>query len=287
MFGRNYARRHPPTPRPDAIVFDAQAKEVLMAALNEARHLRHGYIGTEHLLLGIVRVAGEVFAGSGVQPSDVAASVERVVLTGDALPNAGMLPYTSRAKKVLDAAAAGARHVGAASVTPALLLAGCARIEQGTAAEVLRTHGLPFDRVWELVRAPERKSTFRVQVDDTSDLSIYEQIVEQIREAIATGVLSPGERLPTVRQMADELDVAPGTVARAYTELERVQLVKSEGSRGTRVAAQTPPPVPDGVRQENLVGLLRPVAVAAFHLGATAQELRSALDEAMKQIFHE
>ena len=41
------------------------------------------------------------------------------------------------------------------------------------------------------------------------------------------------------------------------------------------------------MRQENLVGLLRPVAVAAFHLGATASELRAALDEAMKHIFHE
>jgi hypothetical protein len=270
------------------ITFTPESLEVFTTALDEARRLRHRFVGTEHLLLGIVRAAGEAFAGSGVHPAEVAASVERVVRSGDALPSAGPLPYTSRAKKVLEAAMKGAGQTGTSSVTPALLLAGCARVEQGTAAEVLREHGLDFARLWEMVRAPAQgKSAFRVAVDDTSDRSIYEQIVEQIREAIATGALAPGERLPTVRQLADELDLAPGTVARAYSELERVSLVKSEGAAAPEWPSRRPLPPPSGMRQENLVGLLRPVAVAAFHLGATASELRAALDEAMKHIFHE
>jgi len=103
--------------------------------------------------------------------------------------------------------------------------------------------------------------------------------------AVATGQLRPGDRLPTVRQLADDLDIAPGTVARAYGELERLGILVTEGARGTRVAEQQKPLVPDAERPNTLVGLLRPVAVAAFHLGASADELRAALDEAMKGIY--
>jgi GntR family transcriptional regulator len=89
-----------------------------------------------------------------------------------------------------------------------------------------------------------------------------------------------------VRRLAEELDIAPGTVARAYSELERLGVVVTEGARGTRVAKQPKTPLPEAERPETLEGLLRPVAVAAFHLGATGEELRDALDRAMHGIFN-
>jgi DNA-binding transcriptional regulator YhcF (GntR family) len=101
------------------------------------------------------------------------------------------------------------------------------------------------------------------------------------------GDLKPGDRLPTVRHLADKLDIAPGTVARAYGELERLGVVVTEGARGTRVAQRERPPMPASERPQTLVGLLRPVAVAGFHLGASAPELRAALEDAMKDIFPE
>jgi GntR family transcriptional regulator len=85
--------------------------------------------------------------------------------------------------------------------------------------------------------------------------------------------------------LADELDIAPGTVARAYAELERLGVVVTEGARGTRVAPRKPSTMSQVERPETLIGLLRPVAVAAFHLGASAQDLRAALEAAMKDIF--
>jgi DNA-binding transcriptional regulator YhcF (GntR family) len=124
-----------------------------------------------------------------------------------------------------------------------------------------------------------------VELDDSSDLTIYEQIVAQVQEGIATGRLRPGERMPTVRELADQLGIAPGTVARAYAQLERQNIVVTQGARGTRVAEHASPSVSAGERPELLAGMLRPVTVAAFHLGATSGELRSALDEAMKDIF--
>jgi DNA-binding transcriptional regulator YhcF (GntR family) len=106
-----------------------------------------------------------------------------------------------------------------------------------------------------------------------------------VQEAVATGVLLPGDRLQPVRQLADELDIAPGTVARAYSELERLGVVVTEGARGTRIAPRTEAQSPSTERVETLTGLLRPVVVAAFHLGATAPSLRSALESAMSGIF--
>jgi DNA-binding transcriptional regulator YhcF (GntR family) len=122
-----------------------------------------------------------------------------------------------------------------------------------------------------------------VQVDDASDRSIYEQIIAQVQEGVATGALRPGDRLPPVRHLADQLDIAPGTVARAYSELERLRVVVTEGARGTRIAERSDKGKAD--RLEQLVGLLRPVAVAAFHLGGTADELKAALDRAMAGIY--
>jgi len=130
----------------------------------------------------------------------------------------------------------------------------------------------------------ERAARPLVQLDDGSDRTIYEQIVAQVQEAIATGRLQPGERLPTVRELADQLGIAPGTVGRAYSELERQGTVVTQGARGTRVAGRAGA-APTAVKPVRLGGLLRPAAVAAFHMGATAAELRAALEEAMIDIF--
>ncbi len=77
-------------------------------------------------------------------------------------------------------------------------------------------------------------------VDLTLDAAPYSQIVEQIRGFIERGDLKPDDTLPTVRQLAGDLGVAPNTVARAYTELAEAGWITSEGRRGTRVASQTP-----------------------------------------------
>jgi DNA-binding transcriptional regulator YhcF (GntR family) len=152
------------------------------------------------------------------------------------------------------------------------------RLERGVGAHILRDLGITLDD-------GEPVRSFRVRIDGSSDRSIYEQIVAQITEWIATGALHPGDRIPTVRRLAEDLDVAPGTVAKAYSELERQGLVVTEGTRGTRVADRVAAPDPFLDRPGMLIGLLRPVAVAAFHLGATATEVRSAMEEAMKGIF--
>jgi DNA-binding transcriptional regulator YhcF (GntR family) len=69
------------------------------------------------------------------------------------------------------------------------------------------------------------------------DLAPFQQIMDQFRSLIERGELRAGDSLPTVRQLAGDLGVAPNTVARAYAELQEEGLLTSEGRRGTRVAA--------------------------------------------------
>lgn len=75
-----------------------------------------------------------------------------------------------------------------------------------------------------------------IQIQSGGNESIYSQIVEQIRQAIAKGQLGVGEKLPAVRKLASELVVNPNTVAKAYTLLEQNGLVVTKAGSGTFVA---------------------------------------------------
>jgi DNA-binding transcriptional regulator YhcF (GntR family) len=273
--------------------FTERARKVLAMTREEARRLRHEYMGTEHMLLAIMLERGctgaTVLQDLGVDLHRVRRRIEKVVKEGRAVPPPeAQLPYTSRAKKVLELAMVEARELNHSHVGTEHLVLGLLREERGIAAQVLTVAGVTLDaaRAETLRRLnADGRGSFYVRIDDSSDRSIYEQIVAQVQESVATGRVVPGDRLPTVRQLADDLDIAPGTVARAYTELERLGVVVTEGVRGTRVAARKAPGIAAAERPETLVGLLRPVAVAAFHLGASADELRAALAAAMKDIF--
>ena len=276
--------------------FTDRVRRVLQMAREESARLHHEYVGTEHILLGLIRdgggVALAVLTNLGADPGLLRRRIEETVERGRAEPQAGAeLPYTSRAKLVLELAMSEARELNHPFAGTEHLLLGLLREEKG-AARVLVAAGVTLEQAraetLRLLGGGEREpptTPFLVRIDDASDRSIYEQIVAQVQEAVATGTLRPGERLPPVRQLADQLDIAPGTVARAYGALERLGVVVTDGARGTRVADRSGSRSRQKARPESLVGLLRPVAVAAYHLGATAEELRGALEEAMRDIF--
>ena len=74
------------------------------------------------------------------------------------------------------------------------------------------------------------------EITSASRLPIYQQLVQQVREAIARGDLKPEVQLPSVRQLSRDLVINPNTVARAYTELEREGLLNNRPGRGVFVA---------------------------------------------------
>lgn len=78
-----------------------------------------------------------------------------------------------------------------------------------------------------------------IKLDAKSGVPFYRQIIDQVKAAIATGRVGPGDRLPTVRQLAVDLSVNPNTVSRAYTELELTGLVETQMGSGTFVGERT------------------------------------------------
>lgn len=118
-----------------------------------------------------------------------------------------------------------------------------------------------------------------VRVDTTSLVPPYEQIRAQLAALIRTDRLAEGERLPTVRQLAADLGLAPGTVARAYRELEADALIRTRRGAGTRVAAlPSVPPTHDSAR---LATLARDFTSAARALGADTKDILAAVREAL------
>jgi DNA-binding transcriptional regulator YhcF (GntR family) len=79
-----------------------------------------------------------------------------------------------------------------------------------------------------------------VRIDPASPSPPAEQLVAQVAASIDGGELSPGDRLPTIRSLAADLGLAPGTVAKAYAELERAGWLHGQGRRGTVVAERLP-----------------------------------------------
>jgi GntR family transcriptional regulator len=86
--------------------------------------------------------------------------------------------------------------------------------------------------------AKESKVPFTISIDLKSGVPIYRQIIDQVKSAIATGSIGPGDRLPTVRQLSVDLSVNPNTVSRAYTELELTGLVETHMGSGTFVGTK-------------------------------------------------
>lgn len=72
-------------------------------------------------------------------------------------------------------------------------------------------------------------------VDPHTGVPIYLQLIDQVKRSVALGVLAPGERLPTVKQLATELTINPNTVARAYRDLERDGVIETSVGRGSFV----------------------------------------------------
>ena len=116
---------------------------------------------------------------------------------------------------------------------------------------------------------------FSIQVDDIAGTPLFKQISEQIKLAIASSRILPGEHLPTVRQLARSLGINPGTVSRAYLELEQEKIVVSRRSAGTIVAATTGNPLVSKLRQRRLSGLVSNHILETLSLGFSPEELEA------------
>jgi ATP-dependent Clp protease ATP-binding subunit ClpC len=121
--------------------FTERARQVVVLAQDEARLLRHDYIGTEHLLLGLLReeegLAARVLDELGVTLEGVRTRVAHIVGLGEDAPATGQIPFTPRAKKVLELGLREAVSFKHNYIGTEHILLGVARVEEGVGAKIL------------------------------------------------------------------------------------------------------------------------------------------------------
>jgi len=121
-----------------------------------------------------------------------------------------------------------------------------------------------------------------LNLDIRSGLPIYTQIVNQIQSQLVNGILKPGDQLPTVRALAQELRVNFNTVARAYRILDEERIISTQQGRGTYITEIPPPDVSERLRHESLEALTNRFISEAFRLGFSEKEVSQMVRDSLK-----
>ncbi|HET9808569.1 MAG TPA: Clp protease N-terminal domain-containing protein, partial [Candidatus Limnocylindria bacterium] len=298
--------------------FNDRAKRVLAFAQDEAIHLKHNYIGTEHLLLGLVRegesVAANVLKALGVELSKVRTAVEFIIGPGDAAnmpspPNE--LTISPRTKKVIELAIDEARKLNHRHVGPEHLLLGLVREGQGIASGVIESLGVTLEKVRQQVlaalgkEAPEPATNVYSNVlvqsgpfdllDDAAKrvLSLAEEEARQMRHnwigtehMLIALARSDGVAQRTLKELGVTLELARAGVFKAVppaetevTEVTVTPRVRTLVGKAITLAA----PQSDRVRPQHLLLALvaDPNGIGAqvlTQLGATQEKVRETVD---------
>jgi GntR family transcriptional regulator len=121
-----------------------------------------------------------------------------------------------------------------------------------------------------------------LQIDFRSGLPIYTQIVNQVQTQLVGGVLKPGDQLPTVRGLAEELRVNFNTVARAYRLLDEARIISTQQGRGTYITEIPPPKVSERLRRESLEALTKRFIGEAMRLDFSKIEISQMVKDQLK-----
>ncbi len=134
-------------------MFTELARKAIEYARDEASRLRHDYIGTEHLLLGLIRLgegrATEIVNNLGIELGDLKASIEEVVQPAGGTMTMGQLPLTARAKKTLEVSGQEARALKSKDIDTEHILLALLKDEEGVAAQVLSLYEIDYKEVYE------------------------------------------------------------------------------------------------------------------------------------------
>lgn len=128
-----------------------------------------------------------------------------------------------------------------------------------------------------MIQVP-RLEAMQFEIDLTSHTPIYLQIMSQVKHAVASGEINPGDQLPTVRQLAADLRVNFNTVARAYRMLDEESIISTQHGRGTYILAPASPEESERLRQQDLVLLAESFVAEARRLDFGSVEIRAAVE---------
>ncbi len=207
--------------------FTDRARRVVVLAQEEARMLNHNYIGTEHILLGLIHegegVAAKALESLGISLEAVRSQVEEIIGQGQAAPT-GHIPFTPRAKKVLELSLREALQLGHNYIGTEHILLGLIREGEGVAAQVLQKLGADLNRV-------------------------RQQVIQLLQGYTGKGEGQPGEQAPqgsmvldqfgrNLTQLARESKLDP--VIGREKEIERVMQVLSRRTKNNPVLIGDP-----------------------------------------------
>src|SRR3954470_2517322 len=177
--------------------FTDRARKVLTLAQDEAQRFNHNYIGTEHLLLGLVRegegVAARVLENMNVELAKVRTAVEFIIGRGDR-PVVGEVGLTPRAKRVIELAIDEARRLGHNYIGTEHLLLGLVREGEGIAAGVLESLGVNLDKVrHEVIRVLSQSSSAgpATETKRASKTPTVDQLGINLTDAVRAGKIDP------------------------------------------------------------------------------------------------
>ena len=122
-----------------------------------------------------------------------------------------------------------------------------------------------------------------LEIDPHSGVPVYRQMMDQVKYYVASGVLRPGDRLPSIRESARDLSVNPTTVVKAYTELAHEGVVAMQQGRGAFVA-ESAPQMSEAERERALGRLARQLAVEARQMGAADQQVVEAVRRQLEEL---
>ena len=187
--------------------FTERARKVVILAKEEAKRFNHNHIGTEHLLLGLVKegegVASAVLQNLGLSLDMIRLEVEKLVKTGPSTIISGDIPFTPKAKKVIELAMDEARHLGHNYIGTEHLLLGLIRESEGAASQVLLNLGLDLARVRNEIMAllgsvtPGQAPNISTEKSKTPALDAFGRELTQ---------LAKDEKLDPVIGRADEIE---------------------------------------------------------------------------------
>lgn len=221
--------------------FTERARKVMGFARREAQRFHHEYIGTEHILLGLIQegqgVAANVLKSMAVDLEKIRREIEKIVKAGPALEPSVQIPFTPRAKKVVELALEEAGNLGHNYIGTEHLLLALLREQEGIAAHVLRALGVRLDEVREEVieflgGAPQEESDD--EIEEMGQASAGEAPVSHGKSK--TPALDTFGRDLTEAARRDELDPVIGRA----DEIERVVQVLSRRTKNNPVLLGEP-----------------------------------------------
>jgi GntR family transcriptional regulator len=118
-----------------------------------------------------------------------------------------------------------------------------------------------------------------LEVDFESGVPIYMQLVDRIKQMVASGDLHPGQQLPTMRQLAADLRINYNTVGRAYTILDQDGVISTQQGRGTFIASRLNEDQIQRLRMDKLRSMVGPVLHEASVLGYSREEIEAIIKE--------